>query len=127
VGDRINKITKRVKRIFKKEAPKKPRPTGASEIICPELVIPAHGKRAPKPTSRFTHSEVVNLKNLAICVLANGTTHVKFETPPPIEKVPVRDPVTRRLSRKELTDGMRKTTGFYDVDGNLHDESRTDW
>ena len=127
MGDRIKKITKRVKRLFKKEELKKPRPTGASEIICPEQVIPAHGKRAPKPTSRFSHSAEMRLNDLVICVLANGTTHVKFETPPPIEKVPVRDPVTRRLSRRELRDGMRKTTGFYDVKGNLHEESGTDW
>jgi hypothetical protein len=126
VDDRIKKITKRVKRLFKKEAPKKPRPTGASEVICPEQVIPQHGKRAPKPTSKFSHSAVMRLENLTICVLANGTTHVKFEIPD-LTKVAVRDPVTRRLSRRELRDGMRKTTGFYDKKGNLHEESGTDW
>jgi hypothetical protein len=125
VGERIKKITRRMKRLFKKEEARKPRPISASQVICPEKVIREHGKRAPKPTSKFKKSELTRQDELVICVLPDGTTCVAFDVN--LSDVPVRDPVTRRLSRKELTDGMRQANGFYDSKGNLRDESRIDW
>lgn len=72
-----------------------------------------------------------------------GVVHVAFhdnikeaaksraKPPEPVDPykdtVRVRDPVTRRLSRKKLSDGMKRTTGFYDESGVLYDETNTDW
>lgn len=122
MGERISRITGRVKRLFAK--PDKSKPTqkiSASQIIRPELAVPERGKPAPKSTSL----RPIQRGSLTICVLRNGTTHVCYNRV--LATVKTRDPVTRRLSRKELTDGMRKTTGYYDESGVLFDESRTDW
>ena len=122
MGERIKRITGRVKRLFAK--PDKSKPTqkiSASQIIRPELAVPERGKPAPKSTS----FQPIKKGNLTICVLRNGTTHVCYNNN--LLTVKARDPVTRRLSRRELLDGMRKTEGYYDKSGVLYDESGTNW
>lgn len=136
MGDGFKKITKRVKRFFGKKDPEDPpKKLSASQIIKPEEVIPQHGKRAPKSTTRRTrryeHLEQTTDCGATITELPWGVVHICFhqvpEEPLPDDTVKVRDPVTRRLSRKKLKDGMKRTTGFYDESGVLYDETNTDW
>lgn len=121
-------VTKRLLRALfgpKKDPEKKPLSMNASVVLRPELIVPQHGKRAPRATTR----EVAG--PLSIHELPSGIVHVVFNRDlfdgAPSDNAVVRDPVTRRLSRKRLTDGMRKTTGYYDKAGRLLDESNTDW
>lgn len=125
MGERIKRITRRMKRLFTKEVAADPPKLSASQVIRPELDIPSHGKRAPRSTTRRMVLKETQHGILTICVLRNGTTHVCFNAAPPT--VSVRDPVTKRLSRKELMNGMRKTRGFYDKSGVLFDETGTNW
>lgn len=138
---RFKKITKRVTRFFRKEKPE-PRSLSASKVIRPEEAVPRHGKKAPHSTRKVTRPE--DLKTgVTVTETMWGVTHVAFHDnikaaaerrarppepdDPYKDTVRVRDPVTRRLSRKKLADGMKRTTGFYNQDGTLIDETNTDW
>lgn len=133
VGEgRFQKITKRVSRLFSRKKPEaeKPRKLSASQVIEPEKVVPPTGKTAP--TRRYEHLERPTDCGATITELPWGITHICFMRevampPPPDDTVTVRDPVTRRLSRRKLRDGMRRTTGFYDESGALYDETNTNW
>lgn len=140
MGDGWNKITRRVRRIFgagsKEERPKK---LSASQIIRPEESVPQHGKLAPPSTTRRTRRPEKPKEGVTVTETPWGVVHVQFHNEcfeklkqPAEDKVDgdtvrVRDPVTRRLSRKKLTDGMKKTTGFYHPDGTLIDHQEEDW
>lgn len=54
-----------------------------------------------------------------IDVLPWGVTHVTFLKAPPTITVQVRDPVTRRLDRRELLEGMKSQVIYYDSNGRL--------
>ena len=92
-------------------------------VIRPEQVVQP-GRPAPRTTQRVRPAELES-RRLTTVVLPDGTTHVVF--PVKLSTVPVRDPVTRRLSRKQLNDGMRKTTGYYDDGGRLMSETDARW
>ncbi len=125
MGDRIKKMTDRITRIFKRKKLESIRkPLVATKIIRPEQVIRQRGKRAPRTTRRVKPGSELVLKHITICVLANGTTHVKFNGAKP-HIVVVRDPVTRHLSRRELRDGLRQTRSYYDTNGELFDDLKT--
>ena len=125
MGDRIKGITRRIKRLFVKEGrPAPPKRLSASLVVRPEAVIPQHGKPAPKTTRRQRRVED-SPSGLTITVLLGGVTHVIF--PRETYRVPVRDPVTRRLSRKGLKDGMRKITNYYDDRGRLISDNDVRW
>jgi hypothetical protein len=130
VAKKKDSATRRfIRSIFgSKKAPEKAPPSmNASSVIRPEQSVPEHGKRAPRSTTR-THRRQLGpgfheLPEGVIHVILN---HDLFDGTPSDEAV-VRDPVTRRLSRKKLTDGMKRTTGFYDKSGRLLDERNADW
>jgi len=124
VGKRIDKITRRFRRILKPKTPEPPK-MSVSQIIRPEEVVRSHGK-PPKTTRRAHQCEARD--GVTIEVLPNGVVHVKFDVSSfRFGVIAVRDPVTRRLNRRQLDDGMRRTTGFYDKAGDLFGESRTNW
>lgn len=143
MGDGWKKITRRVKRLFgAKDESDNPRSLGASQIIRPEDAVPEHGKPAPPSTTRRARRPDPPEEGITITETRWGVVHVQFHNgmyeamkravkKKPVEfdwdSVPVRDPVTRRLSRKKLTDGMKKTTGFYNDDGTLIDHQEDDW
>jgi hypothetical protein len=136
VGEQIKKITRRIKRLFVKEKPKSNNRINleASHILCPEKVT-ERGKRLPKTTRRARRETEDG--EVTFEVLANGVVHVSFNrkelaisgTAPTRKNgtIAVRDPITRRLSRRKLDEGMTRTTGFYDESGVLYDETHTDW
>lgn len=127
MGERIKKMTDRITRIFKRKKLESIRkPISVTRIIRPEQVIRQHGKRAPRTIRRVRPTPEMVLKHITVCVLPNGTTHVKFNGAKPYT-VAVRDPVTRRLSRSELRDGLRRTTDYYGRDGKLIDDFKTNW
>jgi len=121
------RISKRVIRALfgKKEGLSKPRDMNASDVICPEKVVPQHGK----PPPRRTTGKVESRKKPYLEELPGGIMHYAFASPPSSKKntVITRDPITRRLSRKKLNDGLKRTTRFYHPDGTLFDETRADW
>jgi len=131
VGDGLKKITRRVARFFKRGDPEPPpeKRLSASQIIKPEETVPSRAEMpAPASTRRVARPErgerTEALGSIEITVLQNGVTHVRFHTAPPPSptpqsSIPVRDPVTRALSRKKLKDGMKRTTRFYNPDGTL--------
>ena len=125
VGKRIDKITRRFRRILKTKAPDPPK-MSVSQIIRPEEIVRPYGKRAPKTTRKVRQFE--SQDGLTVEVLPGGIVHVRFDTSSiRCGRIAVRDPVTRRLARRQLDDGMRRTTGFYDKTGDLFGESKTNW
>ena len=142
MSDGWKKITRRFRRLLgaegEVEGPK--RPLSVSQIICPEDVIPQHGKPAPPSIARPARQPETTPEGVTITNTPWGVTHVSFHEnqirAPETrlesyafddDTVRVRDPVTRRLSRKKLLDGMNRTTGFYNPDGTLIDKSDVDW
>jgi len=136
VAKKKEHITRRIMRsLFGKkkeekeeEEAEKPRDLNASLVICPEMIASQNGKKAPKSTARKAAlSEPV--ERIKIYPLPWDIVHVVFlqareETD---DTLVTRDPVTRRLSRKKLNDGMKRTTGFYDKQGDLFDEKHASW
>jgi hypothetical protein len=130
MGDGWNKITRRVKRIFGAKEEVQPKKLGASQVIRPEETVPRFGKAAPPSTTRRARRPQQPKPGYTVVHTPWGIVHVCFHPDGPPEagdNVAVRDPVTRRLSRKKLTDGMRRTTGFYNKDGSLIDEREDKW
>jgi len=126
MGNRVRSITRRIKRLFKREEAVRPKKMAASQVIRPEQVIPLSGKPAPKTTRRHrTPGAESEPSRLNITVLQSGVTHIIFPTELP--SVPVRDPVTRRLSRKQLSAGMTKMTNYYDERGRLISDQDARW
>lgn len=97
----------------------------ASQVIRPEEVIRESGKRAPRMTPSSGRPRVAPL--MTISELQNGITHANYHSDVLTATTIVRDPITRRLSRKHLEQGMRRTTGYYDKTGALYDERDADW
>lgn len=123
MGDGLKKITRRIKRLFvAEESHKLPPKLAASRVIAPEAVVPAHGKPAPRPTTRRlkvddslaapSSTEFVKVEHLPW-----GVVHVIFIQPP--VTVAIRDPITRRLDRRELAEGMKTTRIYYNKSGEL--------
>lgn len=128
VAKKKDPVTKRPLRALfgpKKAPEKKPPSMNASVVLRPELIVPQSGKRAPRATTRRVAGP------LSIHELPSGIVHVVFNRDlfdgVVTKDAVVRDPVTRRLSRKKLTDGMRRVTEYYDRTGRLLDENNTDW
>lgn len=102
------------------------------------MTVPHFGKRAPKSTTRRLRRDELEetraeeeeeiVPPIVVEKLPWGVTHVRFRTElDEDDTAVVRDPVTRRLSRKKLNDGMRKTTGYYDARGRLLSEREARW
>lgn len=128
MGDGFRKITRRLKRLFVADSePKTPPKLNTSRVIKPEQVIPEQGKPAPKTTTRRIKppEEAAPPASLVkIEVLAWGVTHVQFIPVPVAVEPPIvsaRDPVTRRLDRRELRDGLKTQKIYYDERGRLID------
>jgi hypothetical protein len=126
VGDRIKKITQRVKRVFVKETPpEEPKPKlKISGVFNPE---DPHLEARRRPGPRVDQRPVVECSKPE----GNGVGHIKFNRPKnnttrKVRRVVgVRDPITRRVERRNLGEFKRKTS-FYDENGKLLDESGTD-
>lgn len=112
-----------------------PKKIETKRVIRPEQAIPEHGKQAPKSSTRRLDdigAPPADKPRMKTERLPGGVTHVKFtrpddEHPRPKDSVAVRDPVTRRLSRRELRDGMSRDIDFYDEKGDLKGETNTTW
>lgn len=117
MGDGFKKITRRLKRLFVAEEEKPTPKLSASQVIKPEEIIPQQGKPAPKTTTKRIRPPDLIDPNIKVETLPWGVVHVIFARPPVV--VPVRDPITRRLDRRELLDGMKSQVIYYDKDGRL--------
>ena len=119
MGERIKHITSRIKRVFGKEAPKEAPKESPKKIRTSRVVRPEESA-LPRPRKTPSTRKHKISPRVTICVLADGTTHVSFPNGAISSKtVDVRDPITRRLSRRKLEGGIQKTTTYYGRDGRL--------
>jgi hypothetical protein len=124
--------TGRFKRFFVKKKKRTPINLSASQIIRPEQLARQNGRPPPRSTTRRKRRPDPTRVGHAVMRTPWGVTHVMFPRREDISRaidktITVRDPVTRRLSRRKLDDGLRRTTSYYKRDGELFDETGTNW
>lgn len=117
-------------RLFKKEETRKPTSVQrltASQVIRPEeAVSPVERRKTTTSRPRPDADQDLAKSKITTTVLHDGTTHISFgngapgmlRAPEP-EVIDVRDPVTRRITRKKITRGIKRTREFYKTDGTL--------
>jgi hypothetical protein len=126
MGEGLKKITRRIKRLFVAEPePKAPPTLSASQVIKPEQAITDSAK-ARKQTTRRVRPAPANAA-IRVDVLPWGVVHVQFIRPEMPKIVDVRDPVTRSLDRREIFDGMKTKTTYYDKHGELLGNDSSVW
>lgn len=129
----LKKITRRIKRLISgniEESPTSSKMINPTIVVSPEDVIPLHGK--PPPTRKYsraelfqTETEITREEDVSVCKLPGGITHIRFHAQE--DTVVGRDPITKRLSRKRLREGMKRTTSYYDQQGKLLEEFDAEW
>lgn len=119
MGDGLKRITRRIKRLFVAEEEQKAAPRmGASQVIAPEQVVMSESAVLRRHTTRLA-KPVPPDATFRIDVLPWGVTHVQFIRLVVPTVVDARDPITRRLDRRTLFDGMKTQTTYYNKNGEL--------